>query len=108
MTRSMVALWAASLVIAIGIGVIAGRSSAVTLHQAVPVSASGAISIEADGWTYGVPMDVAWVGTDGTFHDQDRSDCLPADGTSQPVRFASVEVNLDGAGWRPVVWVSCR
>jgi hypothetical protein len=108
MSRSMLGLWAVSLIIAVGVGAIAGRVTAVTMHQAVPMSAPEAISIEADGWTYGVPTDVAWVDNDGSFHDHGRPDCLPAEGTTQSVRFASVDVNLDGAGWRAVVWVSCR
>ena len=108
MSRSMLALWVASLVIAVGIGAVAGRATAVTTHQAVPMSAEGAVSIEADGWTYGVPMDVAWVGADGSFHDGGRPDCLPPGGTDQAVRFASVDLSVQGVGWRPVVWVSCR
>ena len=108
MNRSMLAMWVVSLVIALGVGAIAGRVTAVTMHQAVPMSAPGAISIEADGWTYGVPMDVAWVDADNSVHMEGRPDCLPPDGTDRPVRFASVDVSIEGLGWRPVIWVSCR
>ena len=108
MTRQTVAMWVGSLLIAVAIGVAAGRVSTVTMHQAVPMSAPGAISIEADGWTYGVPMDVAWVDRTGSWHEQGRPECLPPEGTSVPVRFASVDVSIGGAGWRPVVWVSCQ
>ena len=57
----------------------------VSIHTAVPSSAEGAISIEADGWTYGVPLDgVRWIDGANTWHDGGRPDCLPAAGTSRP------------------------
>ena len=34
-------------------------------------------------------------------------DCLSAD-RSTMVRFASVEVSIEGTTWRPVVWIDCR
>jgi hypothetical protein len=82
---------------------------AVSIHTAVPSSAEGAISIEADGWTYGVPLDgVRWIDANNTWHEDGRPDCLPAMGTTHPVTFAAVEVTVGGATWRPVVWVDCR
>ena len=82
---------------------------AVSVHTAVPTSAEGAISIEADGWTYGVPLDgVRWVDTSNTWHEDGRPDCLPAAGTTLPVTFGAVEVTVEGTTWRPVVWVDCR
>ena len=81
----------------------------VSVHTAVPSSAEGAISIEADGWTYGVPLDgVRWIDETNTWHQDGRPDCLPAAGTALPVTFGAVEVTVEGVGWRPVVWVDCR
>jgi hypothetical protein len=82
---------------------------AVSIHTAVPSSAEGAISIEADGWTYGVPLDgVVWIDSNNTRHDDGRPECLPAAGTELPVTFGAVEVTVQGSTWRPVVWVDCR
>jgi hypothetical protein len=81
----------------------------VSIHTAVPSSAEGAISIEADGWTYGVPLDgVRWIDASNTWHEDGRPDCLPSTGTTLPVTFGAVEVTVEGVGWRPVVWVDCR
>jgi hypothetical protein len=82
-------------------------SSNVTFHTGIPSSAEGAISVEADGWTYSIPKDVFWVDAQGTLHDGDRPECLPPEGTNQPVRFASVDVTVEGTSWRQVVWVAC-
>ena len=82
-------------------------SSNVTFHTGVPSSAEGAISVEADGWTYSIPLDVFWVDAQGALHDGDRPDCLPPEGAKGPVRFASVDVTVEGTSWRQVVWVAC-
>lgn len=83
---------------------------AISFHTAVPMSAEGAVSIEADGWTYGLaaPDGVAWTDTSGAVHEGGRPDCLPPEGTTEPVRFATTEVTIDGTTWRPIVWVDCR
>jgi hypothetical protein len=71
-----------------------------------PVDDSG--NLDDDGWTYAVPLDVAWTGG-GADHGGGRPACLPATGSglSDVVRLAWVEVDVDGAGWRQVVSVSC-
>ena len=71
-------------------------------------SAEGAISIEANGWTYGVPMDVAWTDETGLFHERYRPSCLPASGAIVSVTFMAVAAELGGVGIRPVIWVDCR
>jgi hypothetical protein len=86
-----------------------GGGSNVTFHTGLASAAEGAISIEADGWTYGVPLDgVAWIDANGSRHDGGRPDCLKADQPPRMVRFAAVEVTAEGATWRPVVLVDCR
>jgi hypothetical protein len=65
-------------------------------------------SITTSDWTYGLPTEgVNWVDAEGTFHDGGRPECL-APGTSTEVRFAAVNVEVDGQTWRPVVWISCQ
>ena len=80
-----------------------------TIHRSM-VYSMGTISSEPiDGWTYGIPTDVAWVDARGSFHGNGRPDCLPQSGLIGPITFASVEVTVPGsAGYRPVVWVSCH
>ena len=82
---------------------------AVSIHTAVPSSVEGAISIEADGWTYGVPLDgVEWIDSQNAWHESGRPECLPPIGTTRSVTFGAVEVTVHGTTWRPVVWVDCR
>lgn len=106
--RTLIAI--ALIVGAIGVAFILGMSRPpVAIHTGIAASAPGAISIESDGWTYGVPLDgVKWVDSTNTWHDGERPDCLPPTGTTRPVTFAAVDVTIEGVGWRPVVWVDCR
>ena len=65
-------------------------------------------SITTSDWTYGLPTaGVSWVDRQGSLHDGGRPDCL-APGTSTRVRFAAVNVEVNGVTWRPVVWLSCE
>ena len=84
--------------------------TAISYHTAVPSSAEGAVSIEADGWTYGLPAPdgVDWTDQNGAFHDGGRPDCLPPEGATRSVRFATIEVTINGMTWRPIIWVDCR
>lgn len=83
--------------------------SGVSIHSGMASSAEGAIGIEADGWTYGIPLDVRWEDRTGTFHYGGRPACLPpSDEPVGPITFAAVEVSVGSSTWRQVVWVSCR
>lgn len=85
------------------------RASAVTVLSGEAHSADNAISIFTDDWTYSVPLEgVTWVDTNNTWHEQGRPECLPPSTETIPVTFATVQVTIEGATWRPVVWVSCR
>jgi hypothetical protein len=65
-------------------------------------------SITTSDWTYGLPTEgVSWVDRQGSLHDRGRPECL-APGTSTQIRFAAVNVEVDGVTWRPVVWLSCQ
>ena len=84
-------------------------SNEVVVLTGVAHSAEGAISIETGDWTYGVPLDgVQWTDANGAWHEGGRPDCLPPAEETIPVRFAAVEVTIEGVTWRPVVWVSCE
>lgn len=67
----------------------------------------GGLSISTGDFTYGGGYGFAWTDEGGTWHDRGRPTCLPT-GASRQVRFAATEVTVDGATWRPIVWVDCR
>lgn len=71
-------------------------------------AAEGAISVEVDGWTYNIPLDVVWIDELGTWHDSGRPACLQPGAIVPALRFGSVTATIDGTTWRPVVWVDCR
>jgi hypothetical protein len=79
----------------------------VQLHTGTGYAAEGAISVEADGWTYSIPRDdMVWIDQQGSWHDAGRPSCLPIG--SVTVKFAAVEVHVQDSTWRQVVWVDCR
>lgn len=86
--------------------------SETTMRSAMIHSAYSISSEPIDGWTYGIPLDVAWTDADGSFHQTGRPACLPIDsgpsGMVGPITFASVNVVVGSSSWRQVVWVSCR
>jgi hypothetical protein len=66
------------------------------------------ISCDAGGdRTYGVPTDVAWTDTEGSFNSHGRPACLPPGGTTEPVLLHWVETTADDVTWRAVVHVTC-
>lgn len=67
-------------------------------------------SFETPDWVYGIDRSVAWIDALGARHDRGWPDCLdvPAGTTIAGVRFATVDVEVDGLEWRPVVLVDCR
>jgi hypothetical protein len=70
--------------------------------------ADGGGTIFADDWSYGFSADASWTDGGNTFHDSGLPDCLPPLSSVEGVRFAWVEVTVEGATWRPVVWIDCR
>jgi hypothetical protein len=76
-------------------------------HTGMAQSAEGAISVEVDGWTYNIPLDVEWRDANHSWHDSGRPDCLLPANVNVPVTFGSVDVTGGGLGWRQVVWVAC-
>jgi hypothetical protein len=62
-----------------------------------------------DGWAYALPVDVAWLGADGSWRLDGRPACLTHLGMSGPIQFGYVPVTGPTAmSWRQVVWVSCK
>jgi hypothetical protein len=97
------------VVIALAIGFAAGTwRFGPSVHSGMAQSAEGAISVESDGWFYGIPMDVAWMDRESSFHERGRPDCLPPSAAPIPIRFSAVEVSAGDVQWRQVVWVDCR
>jgi hypothetical protein len=72
-------------------------------------SGEDSISVETEGWTYGIPTDVWWQSSDGVWHERGRPACLPpSDDPQGPIRFGAVEATAeDGPSWREVLWVRC-
>jgi hypothetical protein len=71
-------------------------------------TADGGGSIEAGDWTYGFGTDTTWVASGDVWHDSGVPDCLPVGSSVEGVRFAAIDVSIEGVGWRPVVWIDCR
>ncbi|MPY98154.1 MAG: hypothetical protein GEU97_09165 [Actinophytocola sp.] len=74
------------------------------------------VSVEVDGWTYAIEGSVPrWIDADGTRHGNGWPACLEPEpvGTSTqkprevPIRFAALDVEVDGLAWREVVAVDC-
>jgi hypothetical protein len=65
-------------------------------------------SITTADWTYGLPTEgVRWTDHEGQLHDGGRPACLRP-GTSNEMRFAAVEVRVEGSTSRAVVWIGCE
>jgi hypothetical protein len=97
------------VVVALAIGFAAGTwRFGPTVHSGMAQSAEGAISVESDGWFYGIPMEVAWTDRQNSWHERGRPDCLPPSAAPIPIRFSAVEVTAKEVQWRQVVWVDCR
>jgi len=90
------------------VGYLAGSSRpSMAVHTAIAQSGDDVISAEADGWVYGIPIDVRWQDAAGSWHEHGRPACIPPR-TQTMVTFGSIEARVNGVGWRPVVWVSCQ
>lgn len=72
-------------------------------------AADNAILVDADDWTYEIPLDITWVDDQNTWHHGERPACLPpSESPIGALRFAYANVSIDGSSWRQVVWVDCR
>ena len=109
--RRAVVLTAGVLIVAAFVGACGSDgtvSPAIQTGRADLNAAGDGGSISTGDWTYGLPTEgVMWMDRQGTRHDSGLPECL-APGTSTDVKFAAVEVQVDGATWRPVIWISCQ
>ena len=108
--RSLVRLAGTSLVAATFLVSCAGGTvtPAIQTGRADVNAAGDGGSISTSDWTYGLPASgVTWVDSAGTSHDGGQPECL-VPGTSTEVRFAALDVTVEGSTWRPVVWISCQ
>jgi hypothetical protein len=71
-------------------------------------TANGGGSIITGGWTYAFYSDMAWTDAHDAYHDNGLPECLPPLSSVEDVRFAWVEVSVEGSTWRHVVWIDCR
>jgi hypothetical protein len=94
-----------------GAFVVGSRNPAVTIESGDAHVGVDEATASVDGWAYGVPVDVAWLGTDGDWRLDGRPACLAWTGTPRNVaiQFGWVRITSpSGQSWRQVVWVSCR
>lgn len=76
-------------------------------HTGTGAVGTDQVSIDYDGWTYGVESSVAWIDAQGTWHDGGWPTCLRQQG-SRTVRFQARSVTVDDTTWRPIVAIDCR
>lgn len=102
--------WAAVIVVALAVGFFIGtwRAGATIQTGRADSTGNGGGSITTDGWTYGFSSDVAWIDSGNRWHEGGLPDCLPPLSSVEGIRFAAVEVTVEGSTWRPVVWIDCR
>ena len=106
--------WSRGVLLAIGVALVVGGFfgawwSGPKLAVGYAHSAEGQVSIESEDWTYGMALDVTWVGEQNTWHHGDRPACVPpSESGISDVHFAWVPVSIEGSEWRDVVWVDCR
>ena len=82
--------------------------SNVTYHTGTVYVGEGQATIKGDdGWYYAVGSDVKWIDAAGSWHEGGLPSCFPPIGQTARVQFASTQVTVNRATWRPVVWVSC-
>jgi len=100
----------ALVVVALAIGFFIGtwRAGATIETGRADSTATGGGSIITEGWTYGFSADAAWTDTGNVFHDSGLPDCLPLLSSVENLRFAWVQVTVEGVTSRPVVWIDCR
>ena len=97
--------------LALVVGFLVGtwRAGATVQTGRADLQEDGGGSISTDDWTYGFNPGVTWVDSQNTWHHGDESpECLGAARSVEAIRFAAVEVNVEGSTWRPVVWIDCR
>ena len=95
------------LAVIVGYAVGQWRDGPMILTGRADTTAEGGGSISTDDWTYAFASEVDWIDENNTWHSSERVGCLQPGG-SATVRFAAVEVSIEGSTWRPVVWIDCR
>ena len=96
-----------ALVFAIGYFIGDQTAGARILTGRADGAADGGGSIITDEWTYGI-SGVTWVDEQNTWHDSGTPDCVRVGESVYGLRFAAVEVTVEGSTWKPVVWIDCR
>ena len=97
--------------VAVGAFEVGSHNPTVTVASGDAHVGDGVASAFADGQWYGIPVDVAWLGTDGSWRQNGTPACLAWTGSLRDVaiQFGWVPITSPGgSAWRQVVWVSCR
>lgn len=108
------ALWGAATLVAlvlVAVGYVLGHgASGVDWRVGSAHVGSGMATIDGGEWQYGLSRSVAWIDSAGSQHEDGWPECLdvPVGTTVHGVRFATVDVDADGQGWREVVLVDCQ
>jgi hypothetical protein len=86
------------------------QSGTATIRHGQAISLVGVVGVLDHGASkYTIPLDVAWVGSDGGYRSDGRPECVPPVGIGTiPVTFATVKVkDPDGYERDLTVWVDC-
>ncbi|MGA8417107.1 MAG: hypothetical protein WB808_10865 [Candidatus Dormiibacterota bacterium] len=101
----------AAFALAAGAFVLGSHNPVVTVVTADARVGDNVATAFDGGWAYGIPMDVAWLGTDNSWRQDGQPACLAWNGSPRDVsiQFGWVPVTSPaGSSWRQVVWVSCK
>jgi hypothetical protein len=82
------------------------RNGVVELHGSA-YSTPAQIGVTAGGIAYNVPLDLPWLGTDGTWNLGGRPACLPASSKHLRVTFGAVKWEHSDMRGYTVAWVDC-
>jgi hypothetical protein len=116
--RSISPLLALAIIVAIaavigyGIGIEVGAgprmSETKVFHDVPAYSGDGQVSAVADGITYGVAGEVAWVDRSGSWHGRGWPECVPPRSQVRMTFGGAVVFGPTGTGDYRILWVDCR
>lgn len=93
----------------LGTGYLVGANKSPSWNDGTATVFDNFATVESGGSSYDITPKVAWIDSAGTHQRSSWPGCLDVlPGTETTVRFASVDVRIEGASWRQVVMVDCR
>lgn len=96
-----------AVIVAAVVGYLVGHRDhqPVTTRVGVAYASQSQAEVTVGGWSYGIPLNVPWIDSQGELHYGSRPSCLPANRQS---RIVFGTVNVSAIGQRSVVWVRCE